>query len=72
MKPLKLVKLLSPIGMVPVRQSKGPHLQLAGTHKGLQRHTTIPLHMGTLSIGVLKQALDDCGLTGEEFFKLLH
>ncbi|HIH15940.1 MAG TPA: addiction module toxin, HicA family [Candidatus Diapherotrites archaeon] len=71
-KPKKLIKALAKIGIVPVRYSKGSHVQLAGNHKGQYRHTTVSLHGGGLPLGTLKGILTDCGLTREEFFRLLE
>ncbi len=67
----ELVKVLSKIGIIPVRQ-KGSHIQLKGVYKGELRYTTIPCHTKKmLPVGTLKGILRDCGLTADDLPKLL-
>lgn len=66
----ELIKLLSKLGIHPIRQS-GSHVQLRGTYKGEARYTTVPLHGKEIPKGLVLQILKDCGLTREELLPLL-
>lgn len=65
-----LIKMLSKIGIVHQRQ-RGSHVQLKGFHNGEQRVTTVPVHGKKLPIGTLLDILSDCGITRDEFLKLV-
>ncbi len=67
----ELIKALSKIGIVPVRQ-RGSHVQMEGFFKGKLRHTTVYYHSKEkLPLGTLKGILEDCELTVEELIELL-
>jgi len=72
LKPLQLVKALSRIG-ITVQRQKGSHAQLSGFYKGQFRFTTIPIHLGgELPNGIVLAVLKDCGISREEFLRILH
>jgi predicted RNA binding protein YcfA (HicA-like mRNA interferase family) len=64
----KVIKALSKIGFQPVRQ-RGSHLFMKHPDG---RSTVIPVHSGEeLGRGVLKEILNDVGMSNEEFLDLL-
>jgi predicted RNA binding protein YcfA (HicA-like mRNA interferase family) len=63
-----VIKALSKIGFEPVRQ-RGSHLFMMHPDG---RSTVIPIHSGEeLGRGVLKEILNDAGMSNEEFLDLL-
>ena len=66
----ELIKLLSKIGIMPIRQS-GSHVQMKGTYKGETRFTTVPVHGKEVPKGLVLQILKDCGLTNKELLEML-
>lgn len=66
----EMVKILSKLGIVPVRQT-GSHVQLKGFYLGANRVTTVPIHGKDIPKGLTLEILKDCGISREEFLKLL-
>lgn len=65
-----LIKIISKISILPARQ-RGSHVQMKGAYNGEMRFTTVPIHGKQIPMGLHLQIIKDCGLTKEEYLKLL-